>query len=58
MRNVAAPGADFAETPQQLIRVDGTGVDSGRERRQLLARDRGNLVGDRRCGLLDSFDLR
>ena len=42
----------FAEAAQQLIRIDGAGIDCRSKRCKLLARDPGNLVSNCRCGLI------
>ena len=39
LRDMAAPRADFAETPQQLIRIDRAGIDCTCKRGKLLTRN-------------------
>ena len=45
---VAGPGPDVAETPEQLVRIDRTGIDGDRHGSKVLAGDGCDLIGDRR----------
>jgi hypothetical protein len=54
---VAPPRPDFAETSEQIRWINLTAVDRAGERRQFLARNRRDDVGNR-CGWLDNFRVR
>ena len=55
-REMAAPGADLAEAPEHLVRINGAAVDGSGERRQFVACDGRDLVGDRKHGTIDRLN--
>ena len=47
LRDVAPPGANFAEAAEQCIRINLAAVDCGGERRELLSSDGRHIIDDR-----------